>query len=138
MPERFSQENFSIDTVDDSGGQFKATLLWDNIVSHLESMKCGRHSQALRTFNNCFQGSAAVDSLLAHLSIILSKVIKREQIQILCQKLLGTGVIEDVRNKEKDVFRESRLYRHTRNHFWSVSNINSSNQNPLEVCLVSI
>lgn len=136
MPEHYSQESFSIDTVEDGGGQFEATLLWENIVGHLEAMKCGRHTRALRSFTNCFHGSAAVDSLLAHLSIIMAKVIKREQVQILCQKLLGTGVMEDVRNKEKDVFRESRLYKLTRNHFWSVSSINSSNQDPLEVCLV--
>lgn len=132
MPEHCSQESFSIDAVQD-GGQFEATLLWDNIVNHLEtSMKCGRHTRALRSFANCFHGSAAVDSLLAYLCIIMAKNIKREQVQILCQKLLSTGVMEDVRNKEKDAFRESRLYRLTRNHFWSVSSINSSNQDPME------
>lgn len=136
MPEHCSQESFSIDTVEDGGGQFEATLLWENIVNHLEtSMKCGRHTQALRSFANCFHGSAAVDCLLAHLSVVMAKTVKREQVQILCQKLMSTGVLEDVRNRERDGFRESRLYRLTRNHFWSVSSINSSNQDPLEeVC----
>ncbi len=98
---------------------FRATLLWGKIVSHLEkSIKCGRHTQSLRSYANCFQGSKAVDCLLAHLQKVLPKMVKRQQVQTLCQKLVLTGVIEDVKDREKGVFREGRLYRLTRNHFW--------------------
>lgn len=104
----------------DEEGVFKATVLWEKIVSHLEeSIKCGRHTQSLRTYTNCFQGSKAVDCLLVHLNTILPKTVKRHQVQTLCQKLALTGVIEDVKDKEKSVFRESRLYRLTKNHFWT-------------------
>lgn len=100
-------------------GPFKATLLWGKIVSHLEtSIKCGRHTQSLRSYSNCFQGSKAVDCLFAHLQKVLPKPVKRQQVQILCQKLLLTGVIQDVKEKEKGLFREGRLYRLTKNHFW--------------------
>lgn len=104
----------------DQEGLFKATVLWEKIVAHLEkSVKCGRHTQSLRTYTNCFQGSKAVDCLLTHLNVILAKTVKRHQVQILCQKLAHTGVIEDVKDKEKSVFRDGRLYRLTKNHFWS-------------------
>ena len=105
-------------------GLFKATLLWDSIVNHLEqSIKSGRHTQSLRSYADCFHGSKAVDCLLVYLNTISSKIVKRSQIEILCQKLALTGVIEDVKDKDKGVFREGRLYRLTRNHFW---------MNPLE------
>ncbi len=132
------KESVSMESVEDHAGmggsnQFDATLLWENIVNHLESsMKCGRHTQALRSFANCFYGSAAVDCLLPFLCTLLSKVVKREQVQTLCSKLIITGVMEDVRSKDREPFRESRLYRLTHNHFWSISSINSSNQDPLE------
>ena len=106
----------------DQEGMFKATALWEKIIAHLEkSVKCGRHTQSLRTYTNCFQGSKAVDCLLSHLNVILpaKKTVKRNQVQVLCQKLALMGVIEDVKEKEKCVFREGRLYRLTRNHFWS-------------------
>lgn len=105
---------------EEEGGAFKATLLWENIVTHLEtSVKCGRHTQALRSFSNCFQGSKAVDCLLVHLNKTLPKTVERPQVQTLCQKLVLTGVIEDVKDKDKDIFRENRLYRLTKNHFWA-------------------
>ena len=106
---------------------FKATLLWEKIVLHLErSVKCGRRSQGLRVFDDCFPGSKAVECLTIYLNTILPKTVKREQVRVLCQKLLLTEVIEDVRNKEKMVFRESRLYRFTRNHFWEPLDVGCS------------
>lgn len=107
----------------DDGGLFKATMLWQNIVNHLElTIKCGRHTQALRSFPNSFHGSKVVECLLVHLNSFMTKTVKKPQVQTLCQKLVLMGVIEDVRDKDKGVFREGRLYRLTRNHFWSYSN----------------
>ena len=98
---------------------FGATLLWEKIVMHLErSVKSRRRSQRLRTFEDCFPGSKAVECLTDYLNTILPKTIKRSQVRTLCQKLLLTGVIEDVKNKEKSVFQEGRLYRFTGFHFW--------------------
>ena len=129
MPQEISVVGF--DSVGGGGGDegpFQATLLWERIVSHLEkSIKCGRHTQSLRSYANCFQGSKAVDCLLTHLQKVLPKTVKRHQVQTLCQKLVLTGVIEDVRDKDKGVdFREGRLYRLTRNHFWdSTENVST-------------
>lgn len=99
---------------------FKATLLWEKIVTHLEkNIKCGRHTQSLRSYTNCFQGSKAVDCLLSYLNTVLPKTVKRHQVQTLCQKLVHTGVMEDVKDREKGFFREGRLFRLTKNHFWT-------------------
>lgn len=118
MPQQVS--GVGCTNVVDEDGVFKATMLWQKIVTHLEeSIKCGRHTQSLRTYTNCFQGSKAVDCLLVHLNKILPKTVQRQQVQTLCQKLALMGVIEDVKEKEKSVFREGRLYRLTRNHFWT-------------------
>ena len=98
---------------------FQATLLWERIVSHLEkNVKCGRHSYALRSYDNCFPGHKAVDCLTAYMNSVLPKSVKKSQARLLGQKLLLTRVIEDARKKEKTVFRESRLYRFTGIHFW--------------------
>lgn len=100
-----------------SSDPFKATMIWEKIVIHLErTVKSGRHTLGLRTFDNCFHGSKAVDSLVVYLNTILPKTIKRNQAIVLCEKLLETGVIEQV--KEKQEFREKGLYRFTHSHFW--------------------
>ena len=105
--------------LDAQADAFRATLLWEKIVIHLErTVKCGRRTQGLRTFDDCFLGSKAVDCLTAYLNTILPKTIKRSQVRVLCQRLQLTGVIEDVKSSEKTVFREGRLYRFTGNHFW--------------------
>jgi len=101
---------------------FHATLLWEKIVMHLErSVKSGRRTQGWRTFENCFPGSKAVECLTAYLNTIVPQNVKRSQVRTLCQKLLLTGVLEDVKNREMSRFRESRLYRFTKRHFWEVS-----------------
>ena len=98
---------------------FQATLLWERIVSHLErTVKPGRHSFALRSYDNCFPGHKAVDCLMGYMNSVLPKSVKKNQARLLGQKLLLTRVIEDARNKDKTVFREGRLYRFTDIHFW--------------------
>ena len=98
---------------------FQATLLWERIVSHLErTVKPGRHSYALRSYENCFSGHKVVDCLLTYMNSVLPKSIKKNQARLLAQKLLLTKVIEDARGKDKTMFRESKLYRFTGNHFW--------------------
>ena len=98
---------------------FQATLLWERIVSHLErTVKPGRHTLALRSYDNCFPGHKAVDCLMGYMNSVLPKSVKKSQARLLGQKLLLTRVIEDAKKKEKTVFRESRLYRFTGIHFW--------------------
>lgn len=113
--------------VDPQSAAFKATLLWDKIVVHLErSLKCGKHAQGLRIYDNCFQGSKAVSNLTSYLNSILPKTVKKDQVIILCQKLLDSGVLEDVKEQEKSMFRENRLYRFTNDHFWQTASASES------------
>ncbi len=127
-----------------SGGMsepFQATLLWERIVAHMErTVKTGRHIIALRSHDNCFHGSKAVDCLVPYLNTILPKPVKRTQALVLCTKLFETGVIASV--KEKPGFREKGLYRFTRNHFWTTPPTSSDSDElmpskQVSVCTVS-
>ena len=125
-------------TVEDSTGAFQATLLWEKIVMHLErSVKSRRRTRRFRTFEDCFPGSKAVECLTDYLNTILPKTIQRSQVRTLCQKLLLTGVIEDVKNKEKSVFQEGRLYRFTGYHFWDTEEPDGTSTETEKVCLLT-
>lgn len=108
-----------IDPCDSYSGNdpFQATLLWEKIVLHLErTVKSSRHTLGLRTFENCFHGSKAVDCLVLYLNTILPKTIQRSQAVVLCQKLLESGVMQQIKGKKE--FCEKGLHRFTYNHFW--------------------
>ena len=98
---------------------FRATALWENTVFHLEnSIKSGRHTRGLKIYNNCFRGADAVACLSTYLNTVLPKTVSRQQVLVLCQKLVMTGVMEDVKDKERTMFKEGRLYRFSKEHFW--------------------
>jgi hypothetical protein len=98
---------------------FRATALWDNTVFHLEnSIKPGRHTSGLRIYENCFRGAQAVACLSTYLNAVLPKTVSQGQVLILCHKLVLTGVMEDVKDKERTMFKEGRLYRFSKEHFW--------------------
>ncbi len=98
---------------------FRATALWENTVFHLEnSVKPGRHSSGLRIYENCFRGAQAVDCLSTYLNAVLPKTVSQGQVLILCHKLVLTGVMEDVKDKERTMFKAGRLYRFSKEHFW--------------------
>lgn len=98
---------------------FRATALWENTVFHLEnSIKPGRHTRGLKVYENCFRGAQAVACLSTYLNAALPKTVSRAQVLILCQKLVMTGVMEDVKDKERTIFKEGRLYRFSKEHFW--------------------
>lgn len=122
-------------THDKPSTPFKATLLWEKIVLHLEmSIKCGRHSHGLKIYDNCFRGGRAVACLSIYLNKVLPKTVSREQVLTLCNKLVMTGVLEDVRDEDSNIFKESRLYRFSNYHFWETpptENITSSTPNIL-------
>lgn len=103
-------------------GPFKATLLWEKIVLHLEgSIKCGRHAHKLKIYDKCFRGAQAVACLSTYLNAILPRTVSREQVLTLCQKLVMTGVMEDVKDEEASTFKEGHLYRFSKYHFWEAS-----------------
>ena len=103
---------------------FPATIMYAKIVSHLEkSLEPGRHFHRLQRFSNCFFGHSMVDCLLTYCLTTLHSSIKREKAVEMCRRMLGHGVIENVshrrqQDREGVVFKGSRLYRFTGNHFW--------------------
>lgn len=98
---------------------FRATALWENTILHLEnSIKPGRHTRGLRIYDNCFRGAEAVACLSTYLNAVMAKTVSRGQVLILCQKLVMTGIMEDVKDKGRTTFKEGRLYRFSKEHFW--------------------
>ena len=103
---------------------FPATIMYAEIVSHLESsLEPGRHFYRLQRFNECFCGSSMVDCLLAYCLKNLNSRMKKEKATEMCRRLLSHGVIENVSHTKQQeaegiVFKGSRLYRFTGNHFW--------------------
>lgn len=98
---------------------FRATTLWEDTVFQLEnSIKPGRHTSGLRIYESCFRGAEAVACLLTYLNAVLPKTVSLGQVLILCHKLVVTGVMEDVKDKERTMFKEGRLYRFSKEHFW--------------------
>lgn len=88
-------------------------------MSHLEnSIKPGRHTRGLRIYENCFRGAQAVACLSTYLNAVLPKTVSRGQVLILCQKLVAIGVMEDVKDKKRTMFKEGRLYCFSKEHFW--------------------
>ena len=110
------------------GDPFKATLLWERIVQHMEAhIKCGRHTHKLKIYDRCFRGTQAVACLSTYLNATLSRTISREQVLTLCQKLVRTGVMEDVRDCDAVTFKEGHLYRLSKEHFWETPSPTKAN-----------
>ncbi|PAA51995.1 hypothetical protein BOX15_Mlig033417g3 [Macrostomum lignano] len=84
----------------DMHGPYKATKLWNDIIRTFRtSMPVGRHRKGVRVFDNCFQGSDAVDWLQLHLSKNPSfgSNVGRHQVVQLLGKFHKSGVFHDVR-----------------------------------------
>lgn len=103
-------------------GPFRATYLWNNIIHALQTqVEVRRRRLHLRTYNDCFTGSDAVDVVLSHLMqniYFSSNDISRLKGVRLCQAFMDHRVFEPVGTrlfgKEKEVvFEDSNnsLYR---------------------------
>ena len=107
-----------------SSAAFPATLMYAKIVSHLENnLQSTRHFYHLQKFNNCFCGQSMVNCLMSYCVASLQTCITKEKATEMCKRLLTHGVIENVSHKKQQetegiVFKCSRLYRFTGNHFW--------------------
>ena len=114
----------SVGLVPPSGAAFPATMMFSKMVSHLEgNLESSRHFYHLQRFSNCFWGHRMVNCLLAYCVAFLNSCITKDQAIEMCKRLLAQGVIENVSHlKQQDmegmVFKCSRLYRFTGNHFW--------------------
>ena len=108
------------------GPTFPATIMYAKIVSHLEeNLESGRHYHHLQPHRNCFCGQSMVNCLLAHCITSLSTCVTKEKAVDMCRRMLSHGVIANVSHKKQQdtegmVFKCSRLYRFTGNHFWEL------------------
>ncbi|XP_046560281.1 DEP domain-containing protein 1A-like isoform X2 [Haliotis rubra] len=98
-------------------GPYRATKLWNEIIhTFRKDMPCGRHRRYMRTYDNCFVASGAVDWLLKHLRCNPNfgpEVTRCQTVQLL-KKLFKSGVFEDVRPSKhgrSDFTDNGRIYR---------------------------
>ncbi|XP_062405186.1 DEP domain-containing protein 7 [Sardina pilchardus] len=106
-----------------AGKPFRATYIWSSIINNLQQhVEVKRRRHNLKTYQDCFLGSEAVDVVLAH--IIQSKFcgdaeVPRSKAVRLCQALMESRVFEAVgtkvfgKEKRKVTFEDSSfsLYR---------------------------
>ena len=115
----FSSESY--DTRPISDHMFRATTMWDNLVTYLEAnVKPGTRRRSLKIYTNCFFGHEAVDCLHKYITTDLSRQCDREQVNILCHRFLMLGIIEDAKcatETERD-FSMGMVYRLTEKKFW--------------------
>lgn len=85
-------------------GPFQATQLWDGIIHSLQAqVKIKRRRHRLRTYEDCFTGSAAVNVVLSrHMqnTCLSSNDISRLKGVRLCQVLMNHKVFEPVGMKK--------------------------------------
>ncbi|XP_072015084.1 LOW QUALITY PROTEIN: DEP domain-containing protein 7-like [Amphiura filiformis] len=92
----------SSDHEEDAGscnGQFKFTQLWNGIIQHLqENVEVKRRKHKLRSYDNCFTGTDAVDILHHYLQHHggLENNVTHENVVKLCQVLMESNVFEAV------------------------------------------
>ena len=115
----FSSDSCSTRPISDHA--FRATTMWDNLVTYLEAnVKPGTRRRSLRIYSNCFFGHEAVDCLHKYITTDLSRQCDREQVSILCHRFLMLGIIEDAKcapETERD-FNMGMVYRLTEKKFW--------------------
>uniref|UniRef100_A0A3B3U3B3 DEP domain-containing protein 7 n=1 Tax=Poecilia latipinna TaxID=48699 RepID=A0A3B3U3B3_9TELE len=106
-----------------AGKPFRATYIWNSIISNLQSqveVKHRRHN--LKSYHDCFLGSEAVDVVLSHITLSRffgDEPVPRHKAIRLCQVLMDSKVFEPVgvkvfgKEKKRDKFEDSsvRLYR---------------------------
>lgn len=83
-----------------AGKPFRATYIWGSIISNLQThveVKHRRHN--LKSYQDCFLGSEAVDVVLAHLALSRffgDEAVPRYKAVRLCQALMESRVFEPV------------------------------------------
>ncbi|XP_041850506.1 DEP domain-containing protein 7 [Melanotaenia boesemani] len=106
-----------------AGKPFRATYIWTSIISNLQThveVKHRRHN--LKSYNDCFLGSEAVDVVLTHITLnrfFGDEAVPRRKAVRLCQALMDSRVFEPVgikvfgKEKKKATFEDSScsLYR---------------------------
>ncbi|GAB1602494.1 DEP domain-containing protein 7-like [Argonauta hians] len=109
---------------------FRATQLWNSIVSHLkENVEVKRRRHIMKYYNSCFTGCSAVETVFSYLTAdkeIFSGNISRDQAVKVCQTMLDKKIFEVVpvfmrngytNSSKKPIFEDSssKLYRFVQN-----------------------
>ncbi|XP_017290153.1 DEP domain-containing protein 7 isoform X2 [Kryptolebias marmoratus] len=101
----------------------QSSSIWSSIVSHLRStVTVKRRTVHLKSHNDCFLGSDAVDVVTEHIANAVDlegASVSRDKVACVCQALLRCNVFEAVgtkvfgKNRKRDVFQDgkSALYR---------------------------
>jgi len=95
-------------------GPWRATRLWNDIIRTMRAeMPTKKHKKNLKTYENCFSSSEAIDWLHKNLqkNSNFGTDVTREQTVQLLSKLARAGIIENVRDEDVQEFREGELYR---------------------------
>ncbi|ESP05463.1 hypothetical protein LOTGIDRAFT_208491 [Lottia gigantea] len=100
-------------------GPYRATKLWNDVIYMFRNeMPCGKHRRYMRTHEDCFVASAAVEWVHNYMNNnpnFEKEVTKVQTVQLL-QKIYKAGVFEDVRGPKHgraDFAENGRLYRFT-------------------------
>ncbi|XP_077376155.1 DEP domain-containing protein 7 [Festucalex cinctus] len=106
-----------------AGKPFRATQIWSSIISNLHThVEVKRRRHNLKSYQDCFLGSEAVDAVLAHITLnrfFGDEAVPRKKAVRLCQTLMDSKVFEPVgvkvfgKEKKRDTFEDSgcSLYR---------------------------
>ncbi|XP_060924817.1 DEP domain-containing protein 7 [Limanda limanda] len=106
-----------------AGKPFRATYIWSSIISNLNTqVEVKRRRHNLKSYNDCFLGSDAVDVVLAHITLnrfFGDEDVPRYKAVRLCQALMDSRVFEPVgikvfgKEKKRATFEDSSfsLYR---------------------------
>ncbi|XP_064605126.1 DEP domain-containing protein 1B-like isoform X2 [Liolophura sinensis] len=102
-------------------GPYRATKLWNDIIRTFRTgLPLGRNRRYMKTYDNCFAASDAVDWLHEHLKCNpnFGETVTRAQTVQLMQKFHKSRVFEDVRGSKHnrgDFSDNGRLFRFTHN-----------------------
>ncbi|CAL1546636.1 unnamed protein product, partial [Lymnaea stagnalis] len=123
-------------------GPYKATRVWNDVISAFRQyLPCGRHRRYMKTFDNCFTGSSAVDWLLHYLkgNKNFNEDVSRQALSLL-NKLYKAGIFDEVKvtknMRHKQDVQENRLYKFTPKDKLSFHQKHDK-QEPLKTSLVS-
>ncbi|KAK6179734.1 hypothetical protein SNE40_012028 [Patella caerulea] len=100
-------------------GPYRATKLWNDVIyTFRNGMPCGKHRRYMRTYEDCFVASCAVEWVHNYMknNPNFGQEVTRVQTVQLLQKIYKAGVFEDVRGPKHgraDFSENGRIYRFT-------------------------
>ncbi|XP_053275663.1 DEP domain-containing protein 7 isoform X1 [Pleuronectes platessa] len=130
-----------------AGKPFRATYIWSSIISNLHTqVEVKRRRHNLKSYQDCFLGSDAVDVVLAHITLnrfFGDEGVPRYKAVRLCQALMDSRVFEPVgikvfgKEKKRATFEDSSfsLYRFlspTTTSSSSLADVNSHSTSTIE------